>query len=59
VLFGRVAERSTGAHRSSRCEIETLTPADELEARKRIEAEEAAEFITRQVLERDATFFDG
>jgi hypothetical protein len=40
-------------------EIETLTPADELEARKQIEAEEVAEFITRQVLERDATFFDG
>jgi hypothetical protein len=40
-------------------EIETLTPAAELEARKQIEAEEVAEFITRQVLERDATFFDG
>ena len=40
-------------------EIETLTPAEELEARKQSEAEEVAEFITRQVLERGATFFDG
>jgi hypothetical protein len=40
-------------------EIETLTPADELEARRQSEAEEVAEFITRQVLERGATFFDG
>jgi hypothetical protein len=40
-------------------EIETLMPAEELEARKQIEAEEVAEFITRQVLEKRATFFDG
>jgi hypothetical protein len=40
-------------------EIETLTAADELEARKKRDAEEVAEFITRQVLERDANFFDG
>jgi len=40
-------------------EIEILTPADELEAQKQRDAEEVAEFITRQVLERGATFFDG
>lgn len=41
-------------------EIETLTSAeDELEARNQRDAEEVAEFITRQVLERGATFFDG
>lgn len=40
-------------------EIETPTPSGELEARKQSEAEEVAEFITRQVLETGATFFDG
>ena len=39
-------------------EIEILMPADELEATKHRDAEEVAEFITRQVLERGATFFD-
>lgn len=40
-------------------EIEMLTSADELEAQKQRDAEEVAEFVTRQVLERGATFFDG
>ena len=40
-------------------EIETVTAADELEARKKRDAQEVADFITRQVLERGANFFDG
>ena len=40
-------------------EIEILTRADELDAQKQRDAEEVAEFITRQVLERGAMFFDG
>ena len=40
-------------------QIETPTRAQELEAQNESGAQEVARFITRQGLERDATFFDG
>ena len=40
-------------------EIEILMPADQLEATKQRDTEEVAEFITRRVLDRGTTFFDG
>ena len=40
-------------------ELETPTPPDERETREQRDAREVAEFVTRQVLERGATFFDG
>ena len=59
MVVTRVTERSKQVPTEAVLEpIETVPPVDEPVAEKP-EIAEAAEFITRQVLEKGAAFFDG